>query len=582
MPFSFPITKSRTSILSAIVLGLMALFVIRLFYIQVIRHDYYVEQAAGEQIKQFTLHAKRGEIYTLDNGSPTKLVMNETVYTVWADPTKVEDRAKVVDSLNRIAGGTVRKDFAQYLARTTTRYQVLATKVTRKQAELLKKENLAGIGFDAVSQRVYPEGQLASQVVGYVDADGDGKYGIEQANDMTLKGKNGLLKTVTDVRSVPLTIGDANVNVPAKDGDNLVLTIDRNVQAETEKALADGLKRTGATNASAIVMDPRNGRVLAMASIPTYDPSQLDAVTDISTLNNNTISNPYEPGSDIKIFTVATGIDKAAITPESTYNNTDYITVDDSVITNASKGQTGTITMQHALNWSLNTGTVTIAQRLGDGNNINYQARRAMYDYFYGRFRMGQTTGIELANEQAGTIIPPDDAQGNAVRYSNMSFGQGMDVTMLQVASGFCAVINGGTYYTPSIIAGKVDANGSYIPAAPKSRYGAVITPASSDTMRDMVYKARQAFYASHDKQGFYIGGKTGTSQTIENGKYVFNQTIGTYLGFGGEKGEVPRYVIMVEVSGKGMNLSGGTHALPIFTDISNWMIDYLKLQPKG
>ena len=97
-----------------------------------------------------------------------------------------------------------------------------------------------------------------------------------------------------------------------------------------------------------------------------------------------------------------------------------------------------------------------------------------------------------------------------------------------------------------------------------------------------MVYKARQAFYAGHDKQGFYIGGKTGTSQTIENGKYVFNQTIGTYLGFGGEKGEVPRYVIMVEVSGKGMNLSGGTHALPIFTDISNWMIDYLKLQPKG
>ena len=565
-----------------IVIAIMALFVMRLFYIQVIRHDYYQAQADSEQIKQFVLHAKRGEIYAMDGDTPTRLVMNETVYTVWVDPTQVTDKQKIIDELTRVAGGNTRKDFSQYIDRKQTRYQVLATKVTLKQAEMLKKQNIAGLGFDAVSQRVYPEGQLASQILGFVDAEGNGKYGVERANDDALKGKDGLLKTVTDVRMVPLTVGDKNIKQPAKDGDDLVLTIDRNIQAEVEKALVDGAARTGATHLSAIVMEPSTGKVLAMSNIPTYDPSKLNEVTNAEAFNNNTISNPYEPGSDIKTFTVAAGIDKGVITPESTYNNTDTIRVDDIVIGNASKGQTGNITIQHALNWSLNTGMVTVAERLGNGTEITRGARNIMYDYFYNRFRLGQYTGIELANEAKGRIVSPNETEGNAVRYSNMSFGQGMDATMIQVASGFSAIINGGTYHEPSVIAGKIDENGHFVAAARKPQYPGVIKASSSVTVREMVHQARTAFYASHDRPGFYVGGKTGTSQTIENGKYVDNQTIGTYLGFGGEVGKVPRYVIMVEVSGKGMNLSGGTHALPIFTDISNWMIDYLKLTPES
>ncbi len=577
-----PFTKgSRTKTIAILVYAIMALFVLRLFYIQVIKHDYYVQQADSEQIKQFTLHAKRGEIYAMEGSTPVKLVMNETVYTVWVDPTQVTDRSSIIEAINRVAGGNTRKNFAQYLDKQDTRYQVIATKVSRRQAEMLKKENLAGVGFDAVSQRVYPEGQLASQIVGFVDSEGVGKYGIEQANDDSLKGKNGLLKTVTDVRLVPLTIGDKNIREPAKNGDNLVLTIDRNIQAQTEKALADGIKRTGATHASAVVMDPSTGKVLAMANIPTYDPAKLNEVTDAALFNNNVISSPYEPGSDIKIMTVATGVDKGAITPESTFVNTDRIQVEDIVIGNATKGETGTITMQHALNWSLNTGMVTIAQRLGDGKQITKGARNIMYEYFHDRFRLGEYTGIELAGEAKGTIIPPTEVEGNAVRYSNMAFGQGMDATMIQVASGFNAIINGGVYFEPAIIAGTIDEAGDFNEAAKKSQYPGVIRESSSATVRDMVYKARQEFYAGQDKKGYYIGGKTGTSETIVNGKYIDEQTIGTYLGFGGEKGEIPRYVIMVEVAAEGKNMQGGRDASPIFTDISNWMIDYLKLTPQ-
>lgn len=571
--------RSRAKVAASITLVIMALFIVRLFYIQVIRHDYYQSQADSEQIKQFVLHAKRGEIYAMDGDKPAPLVLNETVYTVWADPVQVDDKAGVIAALNEIAGGNTRRNFAQYLDVEKSRYQVLATKVTRKQAEMLKAKNLAGIGFDAVSQRVYPEGQLASQVLGFVNSEGEGKYGFEEANNDSLKGKDGLLKTVTDVRSVPLTVGDKNIRRPAEDGQNLVLTIDRNVQAETEKVLAEAAERMKADHVSAIVVDPNNGKVLAMANMPTYDPTNLNV--DPAVLNNDTISNPYEPGSDIKTFTVAMGVDKGVITPESTYNNTDYIRVEDITVTNASKGQTGSITMQHALTWSLNTGMVTIAQRLGDGSYITRGARNTMYDYFHNKFRLGQLTGIELANEQVGRIVSPTEVEGNAVRYSNMSFGQGMDATMLQVASAFNALVNGGTYYTPSIIAGTIDEAGEFKETAAKRKYPGVIKASSSDTVREMVHQARVAFYAKKDKPGYYIGGKTGTSQAVHNGKYVFSETIGTYLGFGGEVGKVPRYVIMVEVSGKDKEFSGGDHALPIFTEISNWMIDYLRLTPQ-
>ena len=575
---------SRAKKIAVVTLAAVAIFIVRLFYIQVVQHEKYVAQADQEQVKQFTLHAKRGEIYAMDGSEPSRLVMNQTVYTVWADPTQVTDKNALVSALNSIAGGNVRDNFAKYLDMTHSRYQVLATKVTMQQAEMLKKKRLAGVEFDAVSQRVYPEGQLASQVLGFVDANGEGKYGFEQANDAQLKGKDGSLKTVTDIRDVPLTVSDKNIRQPAVNGQNIVLTIDRNIQAETEQALADGVKKSGADHASAIVMDPQTGKVLAMANVPTYDPSQLNKVTDVAQLNNDIISAPYEPGSDIKTFTVATGVDKGVITPGSTYDNTGQITVDDITINNATKtaAVTGNITMQTALNWSLNTGMVTIAERLGDGNYITKQARDTMYNYFYNRFRLGKATGIELANEQRGVVVSPADVQGNAVRYSNMSFGQGMDVTMLQVASGFCSVINGGIYYNPTVINGTMSVDGVFSETKNTHKTAGIVTPATSQVVREMVHEAHYATYNPHDgSDKYFVGGKTGTSQTIKNGKYVNDQTIGTYLGFGGASADTPRYVIMVEISDKDKSMGGGTDAKPIFNTISNWLINYLGLTPQ-
>ncbi len=570
---------SRSTILAAIVLGIMAIFVVRLFYLQIIQHGYYVDMAKNEQVKRLTIPAKRGLIYALDGSGPVPLVMNQTVYTVFADPQTTKDDGKIVDVIQRVAGGNARSDLAGLLAKKDSRYQILATRISRVQADKIKTESLNGVGFQEESVRVYPEGSLAAQTLGFVDFSGTGRYGVESQLNDRLTGVDGLLQSVTDVSDVPLTIGNNNIDKPAINGDNVVLTIDRNVQSHVEQALADGLKRTGATRGSAIVIDPLTGHVMAMANLPTYDPAKFNEVQDAAVFNNGVVSAPYEPGSDVKTLTMATGIDRGVVSANDTYVNTDHIQVDDRIISNATLGQTGTITFQHALNWSLNTGFVTVAELLGDGRSINRSARDIMYDYFYNRFHLGQPTGIEVAGEATGTVISPDQTEGNAVRYSNMSFGQGLDVTMVQVAAAFGSLVNGGNYYKPTVVAGIVDKNGTFAPA-PVAAPSNPVSKSTADQLREMTHVARSTFFSNVDKPGYYIGGKTGTSQVSKNGVYSDDETVGTYLGYGG--GDVSRYVIMVQVSGDHKALQGARDALPIFTDISNWMLDYLKIQPKG
>jgi cell division protein FtsI (penicillin-binding protein 3) len=571
---------SRSRILAAVILVITAIFVGRLFYLQVIQHEHYKALALEEQQGRFVIPASRGLIYAKSGDTPVPLVMNETVYTVFADPVVVDEKDKIVEVMRRIAGGNVRDEFDKLLDKTETRYQILATKVTRVQAEKIKAEDLAGIGFQEVSQRVYPEGSLAAQVLGFVNAEGVGNYGIESALADELEGTDGLLQAVTDVSKVPLTIGNNNIRIPEKDGKNVVLTIERNIQSRVEQALAAGLKRTGATEGSAIVLDPRSGKVLAMANLPTYSPGEYNKVEDGALFNNKVISDPYEPGSVIKTFMLATAIDKGAVKTTDTYVNTDSIKIGDNyIVGNATKGQTGRITFQHALAWSLNTGFVTIAQRLGDGSSVTRTARDTMYEYYHDRFRLGQVTGIELANEAEGTMYSPDTVQGNAVRYATMSFGQGMNATLMQMAAGFSSLVNGGSYYAPTIIDGYMQDGEFRQNSAPSPVARGVISASTAQQTKKAMRDARGAFW-NDDKPGYNIGGKTGTAQVGVAGGYSDTDFVGSYVGFGG--GNEAEYVIMVRVSGKGKDLQGARDAMPIFTEISNWLLDYLKIQPKG
>ena len=576
------LTRSRTGLLAIILLGAMAIFVLRLFQLQILQHSEYVERARQSQQRSFVMPATRGEIYMMDGKVAVPVVLNQSAYTMIADPQTVKssERDEILSSLREIAGGEMSEDAEGQLKNEKSRYEVLARNLTRAQAEALKKKDFSGILYQQGSIRSYPEGKLGAHVLGFVNTEGKGQYGVEGGLDERLKGSDGLLRSVTDVRNVPLTVGKDNIRVEPKSGENIVLTIDRNIQSYAEEALKSGLDKASATEGSVLIMNPNTGQVLAMANYPTYDPAEYSKVEDASVFMNQTTMVPNEMGSIMKSFTIATGLDKGAITPQSTYMNTDCIEVADRTMCNSTKGLGGVTDIQGIITNSLNVGTITVGRRLGNGSQIDLSARQILYEYYHDRFGLGEKTGIEIAEEQ-GYIYPPDSVEGNEVRYSAMTYGQSMTLTMIQVATGFCSIVNGGQYYQPTLLDGTMDESGNLTPSQHKP-IRQTISEQTSAEVRKLLYTARSSTWlGKEDKAGYIVGGKTGTSETVVDGKYTQTETSATYIGYGGT--DAPEYVIMVRVAapGKGLNLEGGLHAGPIFTEISNWMIDYMKLAPR-
>jgi len=563
-----------------------AIFVVRLFYLQVIQHGYYDNEAMKEHTSKFTLPAQRGEIYAKDGSDNiTPLVLNEASYTVYADPRYVTDANKTADTLRRIAGGNVVDNFEGGLQNKNLQYTVLARQISQQQADLLNAAQLPGVGMQEQDRRVYPEGSLAAQVLGYVNGDGQGQYGIEQAMDSDLAGKPGLLKAVTDVRGIPLSVGGNNVQESAQDGKNIVLSVDRNVQNYVEQALKDGLDKVHAKHGSVIVMDPTTGKVMAMANLPTFDPDKYYEQSDYTAFQNAVVSDPYEAGSVIKAFTMAAGLNEGAVKPDTTYNNTGSVQVGDATIRNVLQTVNGTRNMMEVFEYSLNTGAVFVLQQLG-GGTIDAQARQKLFGYFTGHYMFGQKTGIEQAGESGGEIIPPDQAEGNDVRYANMTFGQGMSNTMVQIASAFSAMINGGTYYKPTVVDGYANSDGTETTKAPQIGKTGIIRPDIARELNDMMHTARGLSIRGQDKPGYYVAGKTGTAQVIDpkTGAYTDKNAIGSYLGFGGNSNTTPRYVIMVRVTDAQVSdaaTAGNASAAPISANISNWLLDYLHVSPK-
>jgi len=559
------------------------LFIVRLYNLQITKHAYYEAEGLKEHQAKFVIPAKRGLIYAHDGVNIVPLVLNEPAYLVFADPRYIKNLESTVTSLNRIAGGNMVKDSATLLSDKQHQYVIVAKGLNKHQAELIKKENLPGIGLQAGERRVYPEGTLAGQLLGYVNGDGVGQYGIEQFLNSQITGKAGLLKaSATDVHGIPIDSSDKDVQIPVQDGSNIALTIDRSIQSYAEQALKTGLEKAKAKHGSVLIMNPQTGAVLAMASLPSYDPAKFYDLgeNDYSVYQNPIVSDLYEPGSVIKTLTMATGLDSGAVKPDSTFDNTGSIRLDDYEIRNVEQDVNGKRNMADILLYSLNTGVVHILQELG-GGQINRQARDKLYGYFNNRFLLSQKTGIEQSGEAYTKLFSPDDPQGNNIRYANMTFGQGMNVSMIQVASAFSAVINGGTYYKPHLLDGTLNELGAEQYQPPQVVKSGVVSPTTTDQLKDMIHMARQKTFPGADKQGYIVGGKTGTAQVIDpkTGKYSDSNAIGSYLGFGGDS--TPRYVIMVRVVDSQISgFAGAAAAAPIFTDVSNWLIDYLKLQP--
>lgn len=574
--------NTRYGLLALLPVVVLCVIGVRLFFVQIIDHDKYVAEASSQRVKQTELIAKRGEIYMMSGeDGVTPVVMNERTWTIFIDPSYVADKDKVQSEVSNILGSQMITDWSKVWSNMKNMYVEVAKNVNYDTVSKIKAANLRGVGQKETSKRVYPAGELASQVLGFVNAEGVGT-GVEGSLNDKLSGTNGLLKSVTDVNDIPLSIGDDNIEIAAKDGEDVVLTLDENIQHKVEKILQSAMaNNSGISAASALVMDPNTGKIYAMANYPTYNPEQYWKVTDSSVYTNRTTESPYEPASVCKTFTYARALNEGAISLSDTYVNTGKTVVADRTIHNAtsSNPHTGTLTFQSALDFSLNTGSVEVLRRMG-GGDITKATRTKLYDYLHNDFGLGQKTGVELY-EESGTIISPEETEGNAVRYANMTFGQGMNLTMVQVASGFSSIINGGKYYQPTIVAGTMQ-DGKLVKAEQKAALRQTISASTSATMRKALREVRSVNGGKYDPAGYYVGVKTGTAETYdENGNYTSDKTAASVIGFGGtgKDDAMPQYVVMVRLDGNRL-LWGSIDAVPIFTEISNYMIEYLRVAP--
>ncbi len=575
----------RIKFLKYVVIAALGIIAVRLFFIQIIEHGDWVSRATEQHTLLETIVAERGDIYMMDGDEPVKVVMNQSVYSIIIDP-QITDRDGLKRVVEKYAKEYVTVDIDEVFKIDGLRYSVVAKNVPRDVAMQISSENVGGIWFQENNRRVYSEGEMAAQLLGFVNSDGEGQYGVEGALNQRLAGTNGLLKTISDVNNVALSIGNDNVKIPAEDGEDVVLSIDRGLQRETEEILANAVANSVATNAAALIMDPNTGEVLTMASVPTYNPAKYEQVADWTSYINYVTDVPYEPASVCKTFIFAAALNEGVMNPDSTYFNTGAVTVEGAVINNASKRDDiyGTISMRTALNWSLNTGSIQALKWLGgDGENINEAGRNKMYEY-YQRFGLGQETGIEIS-EATGIVHAPDDGWAPNLTYAEMTFGQGTSLTMVQVATAFSSVINGGYLIQPTVVRGALQDGLIKVDQFDSENLRQVISAETSATMREMLHDTRSLFNTP-DPYGYYLGGKTGTGQVYleETGRYSEpdGETTGTYLGFGGVEGELPKYVIMVKMWGEGQHLDGSADAKVLFDGISNATIRHLKIKPKG
>lgn len=575
---------SRLRILRSLVFVALAIIAVRLFVIQIIEHDTWVAKADEQHTMLETIVAKRGEIYMMDKNEPVAVVLNQTTYQIVIDPT-ITEKEPLQRALAEHAKDYIVADLDEIYSQEGLRYAIVAKNVPRAAAEAIANEDLSAVWFTKNNQRVYPEGELASGLLGFVNADGLGQYGVEGSLNELLSGKDGLLKTTADVNNVALSIGNDNVKIPAEDGKNVVLSIDRGLEDGVEQLAAAAINKTAATNASVLIMRPDTGEILTMANLPNYDPANYGNVTDASAYNNYTLDVPYEPASICKNFAFSAAINEGVMTPDTTFFNQHYEEVDDWKIWNAEQRSMlyGTLTMRDALYWSLNTGSIYALKLLGGNtNSINQQGREKLFDYYHNKFRLGQATGVELI-EAEGFIPDPNEGWGRNSTYANMTFGQNLSITMLQTATAFSAVVNGGTWRTPSVIKGEL-IDGEVVPldtaSAGDEVEDKILSDETSAMMRGMLINNRSY---KNDRAGYDIGGKSGTAQVIRNGAYddTFAELIGSYIGFIAPSGEMPEYVIMTKMWGEGQSIGSGD-AMDLFDSLSSFLIDYYKIKANG
>jgi cell division protein FtsI/penicillin-binding protein 2 len=538
-----------------LVLSFVAVFAValgRAAYVQVVEGSRYERMATRQHRETIEIPAGRGTIYDR-TGEP--LAIGEQATTVYADPRNVVAPMKAAVKAGN-ALGLDPDELYPALRDRTKQFVYVERKADPIKAKELEQLGVAGFGFYAEERRAYPQGRVAAHVLGYAGTDNKGLDGLEASLDRTLVGKPGYEIVVRDPAGRAI---DVVTSRRERAGRNVVLTLDHQLQASAEQILSNAVTRWRARGATAIVMDPRSGAILAMANAPTFDANAFSSAP-AEARRNRAVTDLYEPGSTFKIVTIAAALEDNVVAPDTSFRLAPTIQVADRVIREAHTRGTETMTVRQILAESSNVGTITIAQRLGGPQLASW----------VDRFGFGKRTGVDFPGESPGMVLPYQDWSGSTI--GTVPIGQGIAVTPLQMVGAYAAIGNGGVMPPAHLIA-KVGGK--------KVRHGEgrrVVSRHTADRMtamfRDVVVEGTGTEAAI---PGYTVAGKTGTANKAENGRYV-SKYVASFVGL--VPARKPRLAILVMVDEPRGQIWGGVVAAPIFRDIARFALQYLEVPP--
>ncbi len=563
---------SRTSVLFLVFLVMLLFIVAKLYLVQIASHEKYKDIAFRQHNVEKNIISSRGEIFLKNQDDVYPVGVNREYFMAFLSPRDVEDEL-ITDVAKRTseALGVDYDMVLQKLAKRNDVYEVVRHKIERDEKEKIAKMNIQGLHFMPEYFRFYPGGSLAAHVVGFVGSNGDeyvGRYGVEAYFNKELHGSDGKVIQNRDARGGWLTSSKRVVSAK-KDGDNIFLTIDYTVQYEVERILKKSVEKYDADSGSIIVMEPKTGKILALANYPTFTSNKYNEVDDISVFRNSIVSEEYESGSVFKPFTIAMGLDDGKIAPNTTYVDTGHVKIAEYTIKNSEEKVYGLQTMTQVLEKSINTGVIHVERLIGNKKFKEYLER----------FGFGSLSNIELPAEADGNISNLKHLNRN-IEFYTASFGQGITVTPLQLAVAYSALANGGELLKPQIIEKIVHANGEEETIEPHVVHRVISEKASKQIGKMLRSVVVNGHGKRADVPGYLIGGKTGTAQVANSGKkgYDDSQTIGTFAGYGPI--DDPQFVIVVKMDNPKTVIWAESSAAPTFGKVMQYLLDFYNIAP--
>ena len=526
-----------------------AAIISRLIFLQILKGDFYKALSQGLHSSFQKTQIERGEIF-LKGGEP--LAINIDLPFVFASPRGIEKSEETAEALSQILN--LDKNSVLEKLKKDNFYSLLKRKLTQKEVDDLKKSKFEGVYLEEEKVRYYPQETLASQAIGFLGAEGIGQYGLEEFF-------NDILENAKDAE--------------AKKGQDLILTIDYNIQFKAEKLLQEAKENLEIESGQIIVIEPISGKILTLAHFPNFNPNQYEKYAkeeNLEIFKNSVTQKLFEPGSVFKPMTMAGALNEGKITPETTYHDPGEIKIGGYKIDNyAKRTYPGELTMTNVLEKSINTGAVFAETQLGEALFLNYIKK----------FGFFEKTGIDLPEVYSEN---EEFKKGYEINFATASFGQGIEMTPMQLVRAYCAIANGGKLIKPYLVE-KILENGTQIEEIQPEVSSSIISSKTSRQLTAMlvsVVEVENGFAKRAKIPGYYIAGKTGTAQVSFanlgiNKEGYSEKTIQTFVGFA--PAFDPKFLILIKLDNP-KTKTAEYSAVPIFHDLAEYIIHYWQIPP--